>query len=122
MITNESLRLIQDVANSTKITDWKKLETDNDGIGGVACTCTEKLLVVALTRETSLSLVAEVLDHRARVQYVEADDAILFLEEAIDNLVKFLRIGNVSGHKILLASVAIETLKATIMLLKGLEE
>ena len=50
------------------------------------------------------------------------DDVVLFLEEAIDNLVKFLRMGNVSGHKILLASVAIETLKTTIMLLKGLEE
>jgi len=70
MLTSESLHLIRDVAKSTSTIEWKKLITDADCIGGVVCTCTNKLLVLALTRETVISLVTEVLDHRARVQYV----------------------------------------------------
>jgi hypothetical protein len=71
MLTNESLCLIRDVAKSTSVVEWEKLITDNDCIGGVVCTCTHKLIVIALSRETTLSLVAEILDHRARLQYID---------------------------------------------------
>jgi hypothetical protein len=70
MITDDGIRTIREVANSTEKVDWKSLSSDGDNVGGIICTCGEKLVVLTLTRETALSLVTEILDLRSRVKSV----------------------------------------------------
>ena len=69
MISDAGIKLIQEVANSTEKVDWKSL-SNVDNVGGIICTCGEKLVVLTLKRETALLLVAEILDHRARTESV----------------------------------------------------
>jgi hypothetical protein len=71
MITNNALKLIQEMADCTTKRDWEKLmTTTQDDIGGLVCTCSDKLLVLTLTREEAKELATEILDHRARIAYI----------------------------------------------------
>lgn len=70
MISDSGIKLIREVANSTRVVNWKTLSNDGNNVGGVICTCGEKLVVLTLKRETALSLVTEILDHRARTEMV----------------------------------------------------
>ena len=69
-LTNEALQLIKEMADCTDVRDWEKLTTDTNMIGGLLSTCSDKLLVFALTRDTARSLAVELLDHRARTEIV----------------------------------------------------
>ena len=69
-LTNEALRLIKEMADCTCKRDWERLTTDENMIGGLLSTCSDKVLVFALTRDTARSLAVELLDHRARVEMI----------------------------------------------------
>lgn len=70
MLTDDALRLIVEMAGCTTKRDWERLRESSDRLGGVLATCSEKLLVLVLSRDNAASLATELLDHRARIAAV----------------------------------------------------